>query len=84
MLAIEQRCCTDERTLGELFRIAVDEMRDITLTEALLYLMEQFVSCCETSLEAASDVASALLEDFVSKLPLGVQRVLTCIEGRCA
>ncbi|MBD5560342.1 MAG: hypothetical protein HDQ87_08330 [Clostridia bacterium] len=38
MLAIEQRCSTDERTMGELFRFAVDEIRDITLAEALFIL----------------------------------------------
>ena len=79
MLAIEQRCCADQRTLGELFRYAVDELRDITLAEALLYLMEQFAACCEAAKDGSTDVVPDLLDDFVSKLPKGVQHMLKCM-----
>ena len=79
MLAIEQRCCADQRTLGELFRYAVDELRDITLAEALLYLMEQFAACFEAAKDGSTDVVPDLLDDFVSKLPKGVQHMLKCM-----
>ncbi|MBD5559146.1 MAG: transposase, partial [Clostridia bacterium] len=84
MLVIEQRCCADQRTLGELFRYAVYELRDITLAEALLYLMEQFAACFEAAKDGNTDVVSDLLDDFVSKLPKGVQHMLKCMERQSA
>jgi len=38
-LAVEQRCANDERTIGALFIAAADEMRDISLTEALARIL---------------------------------------------
>jgi len=38
-LAVEQRLVSDDRTIGALFLAASDEMRDISLTEALLRIL---------------------------------------------
>jgi hypothetical protein len=38
-LAVEQRCASDERTIGALFLAAADEMRDISLTQALVRIL---------------------------------------------
>lgn len=84
MLAIEQRSCADQRTLGELFRFAVDELRDITLAQALIYIMRQLASCDAASKVDSTDAASAHLDEFIDQLPAGVRRALTCMTQRCA
>ena len=38
-LAVEQRCASDERTIGALFLATADEMRDISLTQALVRIL---------------------------------------------
>ena len=40
MLAVQKRDNEDERTLGELFYLAIDEMADITFSESMLIFIE--------------------------------------------
>ena len=40
MLAVQKRDNEDERTLGELFYLAIDEMADISFSEYMLILIE--------------------------------------------
>lgn len=44
MLAVQKRDNEDERTLGELFYLAIDEMADISFSEFMLILIEAMTS----------------------------------------
>lgn len=69
MLSIEQRNCTDGRTMGDLFRGAEDELRDITWLEAFRLLTECFMERVTERLILSDADLEKLIESFISSLP---------------
>ena len=84
MLAVEQRCCADQRTLGELFRFAVDGQHDVTLAHAMGCPMEQLASCDVADKVEVTDAAFASLDRFIDQQPAGVRLAFARIAERCA
>jgi len=69
MLALESRCGEDPRTIGNLFYYCCDELKDISLAEALqklLSLPEQFLN---ERLQLAEEEIRKLIDYLISNLP---------------
>ncbi|WP_343032789.1 IS4 family transposase [Anaerotalea alkaliphila] len=80
LLAVENRKETDQRSFGELFYSVTDEMEDITLQEAMLMLMQAFLSTIEDKLSLTERQLNEFLDAFFMNLPQPLQLGLK----RCA
>ncbi|MCX6089269.1 MAG: IS4 family transposase, partial [Candidatus Atribacteria bacterium] len=69
MLAVAARRNQDPRTIGELFSACGDEISDITLMEALTFLLELLKSTVKPVLLLSEEKMKELLSRFVNSLP---------------
>ena len=65
-LAFEQRCHDDPRTLGSLFFACSDEMKDLSLVEALQRLLSLVMEKVKSIGIVTEDVALALVDSVMS------------------
>lgn len=61
-LAVEQRLVSDDRTIGALFLAASDEMRDISLTEALLRILSMVRDKVRQLYETSEQLVQQIIE----------------------
>jgi hypothetical protein len=64
-LAFEQRCHEDPRTLGSLFFACSDEMRDLSLVEAMQQILSLAMEKIQSAGIVTEDVALALLDSIM-------------------
>jgi len=76
MLAYLNRIETDERTMGELFHVACDELADLTLFEAFHLLMKFFAEYVQEKFQLAEEELEAMLDAFVAMLPATLKKSL--------
>lgn len=76
ILAVQHREQTDDRTIGELFFYAVQELQDLTFVEAIQYLLELFEAVFEKETSLDSETVTGVLHSFLLKLPIAVQSSL--------
>ena len=69
LLSVENRKYADDRTLGQMFYLLVDEMADITWIQAIHMLMEVFITTIKDKLSLTSKQLDQLLEAFIMALP---------------
>ena len=69
MLAVQKRDNEDERTLGELFYLAIDEMADISFSESMLILIEAMTNSMKEIIHATDEQLVRVLEVFLNKFP---------------
>ena len=69
LLAMEQRRNEDQRTLGELFFLLVDEMADITFSRLLGILMDALMSSLLEILKLSDEQLTAFTANFEARLP---------------
>ncbi len=69
LLALEQRTATDERTLGDLFLLMVDELKDITFSLSIQLLLSVLLECVGVVFRPTEKQISLLTEKFFSCLP---------------
>lgn len=69
MLAVEARTQEDDRTLGDLFFLISDEMKDITLAKSIQLFMHLFRNVIGEYLLLSEDEIDALVDIFLKKLP---------------
>lgn len=69
MLALEQRHNTDERSLGELFYLTIDELEDLHYLDALAALLSLLMDCAKEAEILDEAQINQLLDLFVAKLP---------------
>lgn len=69
MLALEQRCNMDERSLGELFYLTIDELEDLHYLDALASLLSLLMDCAKEAEILDEEQVNRLLNLFVEKLP---------------
>jgi len=68
-LALEQRRCTDARSLGDIFYHCCDELEDITFVTALKLLLSLFAIYVMDSARLTQGQAKALYNQFIADLP---------------
>ena len=69
LLALEQRTAMDERTLGDLFLLMVDELKEITFSLSIQRLLSVLLECVGDVFRPTEKQISLLTENFVSRLP---------------
>ena len=69
LLAMEQRQNKDQRTLGKLFFLLVDEMADITFNRSLGILMDALMASLQEILKLSDEQLTAFATDFEARLP---------------
>lgn len=69
MLALEQRRNMDERSLGELFYLTIDELEDLHYLDALASLLSLLMDCAKEAEILDGEQVNQLLDLFVAKLP---------------
>ena len=65
MLAVQKRDNEDERTLGELFYLAIDEMADISFSESMLIIIEAMRNSMKEIIHATDEQLAKILEVFL-------------------
>lgn len=70
LLSVEKRLNEDDRTVGELFFIMVDELQDITFNQSMAIIVQAFLDSIQELLHLTDDQINSLLTDFVSRLPV--------------
>lgn len=79
MLAYLSRVEMDDRTTGELFYCACDELADITVLEAFQLLMKFFAGYAVEKFQLTDEELKAMLDTFVAMLPVPLRkRLLLC------
>ena len=69
MLALEQRRNIDERSIGELFFLTIDELEDLRYLDALALLLNLLMDCAKEAEILDEQQLNQLLELFLAKLP---------------
>ena len=76
LLAMEQRQNEDQRTLGKLFFLLVDEMADITFNRSLGILMAALMASLQEILKLSDEQLTAFTADFEARLPKYLRNAL--------
>ena len=69
MIAMEQRRCEDERTLGEIFFFFTDELVDITFGESFQIIMTALIESVCAIFQPTEEQLALFIEMFVGRLP---------------
>ena len=69
LLSVAKRNDEDERTLGELFYLMIDELADITFNTSMQLLMDAMIASIATVLHATKEQIAAVTQDFISRIP---------------
>lgn len=76
LLAVQHREQTDDRTLGDLFYLMVDELSDTTFAEAIQQLIELFQEVFKDEYVLSEQAVNHIIENFLEKLPASYQKQL--------
>jgi hypothetical protein len=70
LFAVEERRSKDDRTIGELFYLCIDELADIKYQEALRLILVTLVELADSSvcITSSSDM-KMLIQSFMNDLP---------------
>lgn len=77
LLALEQRTAIDERTMGELFLLMVDELKDISFSLSIQLIYAALLQSVCDVFQPTREQISLLTESFISRLPQRYQILLT-------
>ncbi len=69
MIAIEQRRCEDDRTLGEIFFFFTDELADITFGESFQIIITAMIDSVCAIFQPTEAQIELFIEMFVGRLP---------------
>ena len=69
LLSVEKRLIEDDRTVGELFFIMVDELQDITFNQSMAIIVQAFLDSIQELLHLSDEQIKSLLDIFVTRLP---------------
>ncbi|RYL92730.1 hypothetical protein EWI07_08670 [Sporolactobacillus sp. THM7-4] len=76
LLAVQHREQEDDRTLGELFYLMVDELADVTFAEAIRQLMDLFQEAFEDECVLSEKLIDQIIDKFLEKLPASCRKQL--------
>lgn len=76
LLALKQRIATDERTMGELFLMMVDELKDISFSASFQLIFAALLESVCDVFRPTEEQISLLTENFFSRLPQRYQVLL--------
>ena len=76
MIAMEQRRCEDDRTLGEIFFFFTDELSDITFGESFQIIITAMIDSVCAIFQPTEEQLGLFIEMFVDRLPDYIQNSL--------
>ena len=76
MIAMEQRCAEDDRTLGEIFYYFTDELADITFGESFQIILTAMMDCICAVFQPTEEQMQLFIEMFVGRLPYYIRNSL--------
>ena len=76
LLALEHRIATDERTMGELFLLVVDELEDITFAKSIHLIYAAMLDSICAVFHPTEEQIDFLTANFISRLPQRYQALL--------
>lgn len=78
LLFLESRESEDQRSLGELFMLFVDEMADITWIHAFNLLMDLFRETVSDFIEITEAELDKMMDQFMNSIPASLRQRLKC------
>ena len=69
MIAMEQRKCEDDRTLGEIFFFLTDELADITFGESFQIIVTAMLESVCAIFQPTEEQMALFIEMFIGRLP---------------
>jgi hypothetical protein len=79
-LAVQQRIASDERTLGPLFMAACDELRDLTITDALIRIL---TIACDRISEFYATSEQLIIEIIEATMNEALNLIRPAFLGKC-
>ena len=79
ILAVQHREQTDERTMGELFYLMIEELSDISFSEAISQLLELFKEVFANEMVLSEETLNNIMGQFIQKLPQTTQNQLKLV-----
>lgn len=79
VLAVQHREQADDRTMGELFYLMIEELSDISFSEAIIQLLELFKEVFENELVLSEETLNNIMDQFIQKLPKATQNQLRLV-----
>jgi len=76
LLSLQQRNCSDDRTISELFLLMIDELADITFGYALQLIVDMMLQMVQERFGLSDDQLDEFVNDFVGRLPISYQHAL--------
>ena len=76
LLSLQRRCNTDERTIGELFLLMVDEIADTTFAHAMQLIVDILLQSVQEHFALSNDQLNAFVQQFYDRLPAAYQHFL--------
>ena len=77
LMSVAKRDDNDDRTIGELFYLMIDEVRDITFSKSMQILVEAMLSSVQRIFHATDEQIEALMNEFIGLLPEYMRNLLT-------
>ena len=77
MIAMEQRRCEDNRTLGEIFFFFTDELADITFGESFQIIITAMIDSVCAVFQPTEEQLELFIDMFVGRLPDYIRKSLT-------
>ena len=76
LLSLQKRCNDDERTIGELFFMMVDELADMTFAHAMQLIFNAMLQTIRQHFALSDDQLLAFTQDFFNRLPASYRHFL--------
>jgi hypothetical protein len=77
VLAVQHREQVDDRTIGDLFYLMVQELADVTYIEAIELLIELFNQALNNEIALSESTINNIIVQFLNKLPKMTQKQLS-------
>lgn len=78
ILAVQERETKDDRTIGELFYLLIDELSEIPVAEAIHQLVDLFKEVLTDEYILNERILDNILCKFIAQLPKNLQKQLIC------
>ena len=76
LLSLQKRCNEDERTIGELFLLMVDELADMTFSQAMQLIVDAMLQTVREHFGLSEEQLLAFTRQFYDRLPASYRKFL--------
>ena len=76
LLSLQQRNNSDDRTIGELFLLMIDELADITFGQALQLIVEIMLQMLRERFDLSDTQLDEFVSAFIERLPISYRHAL--------